>query len=230
MAGTIRLFTTGPPPGFVPATHMGQINVVQTGGCIDDFIATVRGTHDFVACEIPGQASITACSDPDPGFQRSSSPGVALCPSTSPFAWNFLSGLTIRAVSFEAIGPFLLSVAISGDAGASVSSSPAGIICPSDCSQSYTISTSVSLTATPSPGFAFVDWTVDDAFNGPVGDPTSNPLVVSMDRNWSVTANFTESIISIGNGRSRIISSDDSVVVVEAIPAPNNYLVGVECV
>lgn len=229
MAGTIRLFTAGPPPGFVPATHMGQIDVIQTGGCIDNFIATVRESHDFVACEIPGNASIGACLSADPGFIPSSSPGLVTCPSQSPFAWNFISGLTVRAGSFQAVGPFALSVALSGDAGASVSSSPAGIACPSDCSESYALDTIVTLTAVPSVGFILINWTVDDPFNGPLVDAISNPLVLTVDRNWSVTANFAESIISIGEGRSRIITDNNTIVVVEAIPAPNNFLVGVSC-
>jgi len=53
---------------------------------------------------------------------------------------------------------YTLTVSRAGSGGGSVTSSPSGIDCGSDCSQSYTMGTSVTLTATPSAGSVFSGW------------------------------------------------------------------------
>lgn len=50
---------------------------------------------------------------------------------------------------------------------------------------SYVQGTSVTLTATPNPGYHFVNWT-DDV---PIGSETRNPLALVMDANKTITAN-----------------------------------------
>ena len=51
---------------------------------------------------------------------------------------------------------FALTVSVTGTG--SVSSAPAGIACPGDCTESYASTVSVLLTAAPSGGFAFSNW------------------------------------------------------------------------
>ncbi len=63
-----------------------------------------------------------------------------------------------------------------------VSSSPAGISCPEDCSQAYTKNEAVVLTANPGEGQFFVGWSGDCSGNG------GCTVVMSSDR--SVTALF----------------------------------------
>lgn len=53
---------------------------------------------------------------------------------------------------------YLLTVGKSGSGSGTVTSSPAGINCGSDCSGSYSSGTSVTLTATPSTGSTFAGW------------------------------------------------------------------------
>ena len=62
---------------------------------------------------------------------------------------------------FELIPPasHTLTVTRSGNGTGSVTSSPAGIDCGSDCSEFFTDGTTVRLTATPTAGSVFVGWT-----------------------------------------------------------------------
>ena len=75
-----------------------------------------------------------------------------------------------------------LSVTNTGSGSGTVTSSPAGISCGADCSQSYNEGTSVSLTATPAPGSSFGGWS--GACSG------TGPCTVTMSTSRSVTAAF----------------------------------------
>jgi uncharacterized repeat protein (TIGR02543 family) len=79
-------------------------------------------------------------------------------------------------------GPFTLTVTRNGRGG-SVTSSPAGITCPSDCSQSYASGTEVTLTATANDGWTFAGWS--GACTG-----TGTTCTVTMDSAKAVTATF----------------------------------------
>jgi hypothetical protein len=74
------------------------------------------------------------------------------------FNWN------TRIASFKfpncsAIVSFPLGVTVAGSANGSVTSSPAGINCPSTCSASFPSGTTVTLTATAAAGSTFAGWT-----------------------------------------------------------------------
>ena len=70
---------------------------------------------------------------------------------------------------------------VEGGAG-SVASVPSGISCPGDCSQAFADGTSVTLTATPSPGSIFVGWSGDCTGSG-----TCQP---ALDADRAVIASF----------------------------------------
>jgi len=75
-----------------------------------------------------------------------------------------------------------LSVRI-GSGNGTVMSSPAGIDCGTDCSQTYTEGTSVTLTATPAPGSSFAGW------SGPCSG--TGQCTISMDQSRSAGAAFS---------------------------------------
>jgi uncharacterized repeat protein (TIGR02543 family) len=83
--------------------------------------------------------------------------------------------------TFE-VGSFVLSVAKDGTGDGTVTSSPAGVDCGSDCSESYAYNTMVTLTATPDVESGFVGWS--GACTG------TDPCVVTMSESRSVTATF----------------------------------------
>ncbi len=61
-------------------------------------------------------------------------------------------------VTVAAPPKFTLTVSVSGNGSGTVTSSPAGIECPSDCEGSYTQGTKVTLTPTPAVGSEFKGW------------------------------------------------------------------------
>jgi hypothetical protein len=78
---------------------------------------------------------------------------------------------------------FALTVTKSGLGAGTVTSTPAGINCGSDCSQSYAFGTTVTLVATPSMLSAFAGWSGCDAVSG-------TSCTVRTDRVRSVQASF----------------------------------------
>jgi pimeloyl-ACP methyl ester carboxylesterase len=79
---------------------------------------------------------------------------------------------------------FNLTVSIDGPGAGTVTSSPAGIVCGIDCSESYPENTVVSLTASPAAGSSFTGWS--SACSG------TDSCTVTMDAVKSVTATFVE--------------------------------------
>lgn len=90
--------------------------------------------------------------------------------------------LSVRA-TFAPIPVSRFDLTVSVTAGGSVSSTPAGIQCGSDCSESYAANTSVTLTATPAAGQSFSGW--GGACTG------TGTCTVTMSQARSVTAAFT---------------------------------------
>jgi hypothetical protein len=88
------------------------------------------------------------------------------------------------AVRFTPMTPgetALLTVTLAGTGSGTVTSSPPGIDCGSDCSESYPLGTVVTLTATPDAGSEFVAWG---------GDADCTDGVVTMDEPTACTATF----------------------------------------
>ncbi len=80
-----------------------------------------------------------------------------------------------------------LDVGRSGSGSGAVTSSPAGIDCGADCSESYLGGTSVTLTATPDTGSLFVSW--DGACAG-----QGSRCVIAMDGPRSTNARFEPAV------------------------------------
>ena len=82
-----------------------------------------------------------------------------------------------------------LTVTLSGDASGTVTSSPAGINCGNDCTESYASGTGVTLTAEPAQGASFAGWS--GACTG-----TQHDCTLTMNGAKSVTATFTNEAAS----------------------------------
>jgi len=102
----------------------------------------------------------------------------------------------------------LLSAAVDGTGSGDVTSNPAGISCPGDCSESYDYGAVVTLTASADPGSGFTGW--EGACSGD-GD-----CVVTMTASRNVTAtfelNFETLNVSIdGNGDGSVTSDPSGI-------------------
>jgi len=101
--------------------------------------------------------------------------------------------------TFTADPPASLSVVVSGNGV--VTSSPAGINCGTDCSESYLLRTIVRLTAAASPGAIFAGWSGACAGVSPTCD-------VTMDSPKSVTATFAPLLsLSVTVSGSGVVTS-----------------------
>lgn len=94
---------------------------------------------------------------------------------------NITANHTISA-SF-AMNTYSLSITKTGTGAGTVTSSPAGINCGSDCSESYNANTAVTLTALPDTNSTFAGWS-----GACTGTGTCN---VTMNADKTVTATFT---------------------------------------
>jgi uncharacterized repeat protein (TIGR02543 family) len=107
-------------------------------------------------------------------------------------AWKISEDLTPR-----------LTVTVEGGAKGTVTSSPAGIDCGTDCTETYASVTGVTLTAHPDAGAVFAGWSGACTGSAPT-------CTLTMDRSRSVTATFTTrpvlTLSKAGNGQGTVTS------------------------
>jgi hypothetical protein len=148
-------------------------------------------------------------------------------------SWTAInSGLTHLAVSTLAVDPnnptivyagtkgggvfsrtgdeqFMLTVGTTGDGAGTVSSSPSGIECGTDCSELYTSGSTVTLIAARSAGSLFTGWSGCERVDGPT-------CTVTMTAATNVTATFvlqrfTLTVSTSGLGKGRVTSSSPGI-------------------
>jgi hypothetical protein len=156
--------------------------------------------------------SVTLTQVADSGFEFIQWQGA--CNGSSTCIVNMNQAQSVTAV-FQSITPetYFLNVTLSGNGG--VTSNPMGIDCGTNCSESYSDGTSVSLTATPDSGYQLTSWSGDC-----VGAGSCN-IVMSQARN--VTATFEE--VSSGNVRLTVTTSSGGVVT----SSPSGINCGSDC-
>jgi hypothetical protein len=128
---------------------------------------------------------------------------------TTVFYDHFACGLATESDVWEIVeeAPIQLSVTVQG--AGDVTSTPAGISCGSDCSETYDVVTGVTLTATPSGSAVFAGWS--GACTG-----TSTTCTLTMNGPKLVTATFSNkpvlTVTKAGGGAGTVTSSPVGIV------------------
>ncbi len=131
------------------------------------------------------------------GWSGGGCSGTGACTTT-------VTTATAVAATFT-LGTNLLTVARTGTGAGNVTSSPTGINCGADCTESYSFGTVVTLAATPTAGSTFAGWSGG-------GCSGAGSCVVTVTAATSVTATFTLTqhtltVARIGNGNGTVVSS-----------------------
>jgi hypothetical protein len=114
---------------------------------------------------------------------RISAPSPAV-PSYSAYILAIFDDVRLSEATTPPPNQYALTISKSGTGSGTVTSSPAGINCGTDCSESYNKGTNVTLTATPTTGSTFAGWS--GACSGTGG------CSVTMNSDKTVTATFTQ--------------------------------------
>lgn len=171
---------------------------------------TVSGTG--ISC--PGDCSenvtydtwITITATPSPGNTFSSWSGA--CAGQGSSCSLYMNQARSTTANFSA-NSYALSVAKAGTGSGTITSSPAGISCGSDCSESYTLNTQVTLTRNADQGSNFGGW------SGACSGQGAN-CTVTMDAAKSVTATFNGDSYALtvsksGAGSGTVTSSPSGI-------------------
>jgi hypothetical protein len=137
---------------------------------------------------------------------RISAPSPAV-PSYSAYISAAFDDVLVSETTTPPPNQYALTISKSGTGSGTVTSSPAGINCGNDCSESYNKGTNVSLTATASSGSTFTNWS--GACSG------TGTCSVTMNSNKAVTATFTQqqqqqytlTVAKSGTGSGTVTSS-----------------------
>jgi hypothetical protein len=208
--------------GWDFATGLGTVNVynlvtnwVVAGGGSAGLTVSVTGsgtvTSNPAGINCPSTCSQTFAGGPQVTLTATPSGGSNWVFSGWSGACSGAGRCTVtmaaaQSVTATFVQGYTLSVNVSGSG--TVISSPAGVNCPSTCSDGYASNTSVTLTATPASGWSFSGWSFGIATGG-LGTPCSTagagPCTVTMNTATSVTAIFTQityplSVSVFGNG------------------------------
>ncbi len=207
-----------------PAQARAAVEVTTTGDLdgpdLVDFSGSISGNarltsspagmdcaSDCVATFASGANTVRITADPEPGWQIVEWTGA--CASIADFLPDGRSECELSTAtdqSFGVIAEQVSSATLEVEVGANgrVQSNPNGIDCPGDCSESYAVGTTITLTAVPDSFFEFSGWS--GACSG------TGECQVAMDQEREVTAEFdlatpTLTVELTGSGSGRVISA-----------------------
>jgi hypothetical protein len=207
--GTSDAFVTGLTSDDVTdfPTTVGAFDTTHNGGTTDAFVAKISAAGFILTITGAGTGAGTVTA---PGINCTSTAGVvsgdcseSFLPTTAvtltatPAGGSAFAGWTgdpdctdgsvamnadkTCTASFTLVPSATLTTTLAGTGTGTVTSAPAGINCPADCSEAYTVGTVVTLTATPAAGSTFIGWS---------GNADCSDGIVTMDVSKSCTATF----------------------------------------
>ncbi|MBI4824806.1 MAG: InlB B-repeat-containing protein [Nitrospirae bacterium] len=154
--------------------------------------------------------SVTLTATPATGFTFTGWSGSG-CSGTGTCTLAMTSAKSVTATFSSISSSYNLTVSKTGTGSGTVTSSPSGINCGSDCSETYSSGTSVTLIAVPVTGSTFTGW----SGSGCSGTGTCTVAITSAK---SVTATFTLSsslynltVSKTGTGSGTVTSSPSGI-------------------
>src|SRR3989454_251269 len=207
-AGTATITATDGSGGSASTTltvrDLGNLSVVRAGTGSGTVSSSLLGISCGTDCSEPYASGtvVTLTAAPASG---STFDGWSGCDTASGATCTVtMGGVRMVGATFN-VQRFTLTVNLAGMGSGTVSSSPLGISCGTDCSESYDSSTSVTLTAAPASGSIFGSW---NGCNTVVGSTCT--VTMSVARTVSATFNvqqFTLTVNRAGTGAATVSSS-----------------------
>lgn len=145
------------PPGIDASTRMFRLTVVRGGNGMGMVTSVPAGIDCGLTCTIMvlegSSIDLNAVAGTNSIISAWNGGG---CTGSDPSCTVVVTADTTVNIAF-ALNKFPLDVTVTGDG--TVTSSPTGIDCGSDCTEEFTLGTMVTLTATPTNGMVFSGWT-----------------------------------------------------------------------
>jgi hypothetical protein len=180
--GTCTDFAVDTPSLNVPNITSFPLAVTLTGSGSGSVTSAPGGITCPSACSanFGSGTSVTLTATPSSGSTFAGWSGA--CSGLSTCSVSMTAAKAVTATFNLSSTLFPLTVTVAGTGTGAVTSAPVGITCPSTCTANFNGGTSVTLTATPSPGSTFAGWS--GACSG------AGTCSVSMTAAQSVTATF----------------------------------------
>lgn len=160
----------GSPDGFIQCSEgAGYV----TGTCVHEYFVGTGVSKVIYLVRTPQSGSMW-CNITGSCFTTSNAFTVTLTAGAS----------ATSGTQFKLVNPATLTVAFSGSGTGKITSSPAGIDCPTKCTSDFTVATYVTLTVTPAAGSTFRGWSIGPCHGQ---DQTCN---LSMYDSYTVTADL----------------------------------------
>jgi len=214
--------SAGGPGSVAIDQYMLSVSLAGTGS------GTVTSSPEGISCsggsgdcqeEYPQATRVTLT--PNPGDNSTFVGWSGACSGTGTCTVTMNQAQSVTA-NFDALSPppasYPLSVASAGTGSGTVTSSPSGISCGSDCLQSFASGSTVTLTASPSDSSSFTGW--GGACSG------TGTCTVTMNQAQSVAANFS----SLPSGSYTLTINDEGTGQGTVTSSPAGINCGADCV
>jgi len=198
----------------IPEEH--TLTVARTGAGRGEVVGTSVGLSCGTDCSVPvpDGESVTLTPSPFPGSVFTGFSGGG-CSGTGPCTVTVTASITVTAEFEPSPAPQAeLTVTLDGLGTGTVTSNPAGIGCPSDCSTTLTPGTHVRLEAVPAPGDRFTGWILEG-----IAVAGAGPLELTVETDTAVIARFepqaradaTLTVRSCGPGSGTVLSAPGGI-------------------
>ncbi len=141
---------------------------------------------------------------------RNLSNGTSYCYRVRAFNSAGNSGYSNENCATTQAATFTVAVSRAGSGGGTVSSSPAGIYCSSDCTENYPSGTVITLTATPASGSVFAGWSGSaDCVDGrvTVNANLNCTATFNLVSGYTLTTSIVKEITASGSPSGKVVSN-----------------------